>query len=94
MGILEEKIKAKEQEKKEALGQEHLVNDIPSAGATAIYEIARDNTMKSERMSLRVYPEIKEQFIKINRVRGLSNNSALNMIMTDYVEKYQYLLEK
>ena len=91
MGILEEKIKAKkkiEDEGKPAVGNQ------PSAGVAAVMGIAKDNTKKSERMSLRVYPEIREQFQKINRVRGLSNNSALNMIMTDYVEKYQYLLEK
>lgn len=92
MGILEQKLKEKAaKEKEEGLGVD---NGKPTAGASAVFGIAKDNTLKSERMSLRVYPEIKEQFLKINRARGLSNNSALNMIMTDYVEKYQYLLEK
>lgn len=92
MGILERKLKEKAaKEKEEGLGVD---NGKPTAGASAVFGIAKDNTLKSERMSLRVYPEIKEQFLKINRARGLSNNSALNMIMTDYVEKYQYLLEK
>lgn len=92
MGMLEDKIKEKAEKAKEE-GSWGDANK-PSAGASAVWGITGDNALKSERMSLRVYPEIKEQFLKINRARGLSNNSALNMIMTDYVEKYQYLLEK
>lgn len=94
MGLLEEKLKAKEQEEKKNIENSASGDQEPSAGTMALLGIAKDNNTKTERMSLRVYPEIKEQFAKINRARGLSNNSAMNMIMTDYVEKFQYLLEK
>ncbi len=93
MGRLEEKMSQTKNEKKEAEENKSLLNRR-SIDSPTILDIAKDNSLKSERMSLRVYPEIKEQFHKINRARGLSNNSALNMIMTDYVEKFQYLLEK
>lgn len=47
---------------------------------------------KDKVMSIRIYPETFEKFSRINRAQGLSNNSAMNMIISKYVRENEYLL--
>ncbi len=49
---------------------------------------------KDKQISAKVNSETYATFTEINRVMGLSNNSALNMLITNYVCEKKYLLER
>lgn len=49
---------------------------------------------KDKQISAKVNSETYATFAEINRVMGLSNNSALNMLITNYVCEKKYLLEQ
>ena len=48
---------------------------------------------KDKQISAKVNSETYALFAEINRLVGLSNNSALNMLITNYVCEKKYLLE-
>ncbi len=49
---------------------------------------------KDKQISAKVNSETYALFADINRVIGLSNNSALNMLITNYVCEKKYLLDQ
>ena len=48
---------------------------------------------KDKQISAKVNSETYALFAEINRLVGLSNNSALNMLITNYVCEKKYLLD-
>lgn len=48
--------------------------------------------LKDKVMSLKIRPSDFENFSKINKVRGISNSSAINMMITDYIRQHSNLL--
>lgn len=47
---------------------------------------------KTKAISAKVYPEAWESFTQINKARGMSSNSVLNMLICDYVRDNQSIL--
>lgn len=95
-GLLAERIK-KDEEAKQARQSVELIqkqHDSHDGKESPVTELTKENIKKEARMSLRISPELKQNFAKINQLRGVSNNSAMNMLMSDYVEKYLYMLKK
>lgn len=52
------------------------------------------NDKRSKTLSLRVYNDIHAAFTKINRRRGMSTNSVLNMLITQYIRDNRDILEE
>lgn len=48
---------------------------------------------KSKQISAKVYPTTWALFQKINELRGVSTNSQLNILISDYVRENLYLME-
>ena len=48
--------------------------------------------LKDKTISAKVYPDMWEKFTAINRAQGMSNNSALNMILSKYVREQEEIL--
>lgn len=48
---------------------------------------------KNKQISAKVNSETYELFTQINRINGLSNNSSLNLLITNYVREKKFLLE-
>lgn len=49
---------------------------------------------KTKAISGKVFPELWAEFTKINRAQGMSNNSALNMIISKYVRENKDILDE
>ena len=47
---------------------------------------------KDKIISAKVYPEMWARFTAINKAQGMTNNSALNMILTKYVREQEEIL--
>lgn len=75
MGNLERKNKFKEKE--EAL---------PLEEKSAVKKIAK-NEKQNKMISASVNAENYAAFTRINKAKGMSNNSALNMLIAEYVSK-------
>lgn len=60
-----------------------------------VTELAGDerDDKRSKTLSLRVYADIHDAFTKINRRRGMSTNSVLNMLITQYIRENKDILD-
>ena len=56
-------------------------------------EQTKSSSGKDKQISAKVNSETYAAFTEINRALGMSNNSALNMIIADYVREKRYVLE-
>ena len=101
---LAEQIEEREQkatQKKKSL-REQIEEREEKAAETAptrkpvVTQIAGDerNDKRSKTLSLRVYNDIHDAFTKINRRRGMSTNSVLNMLITQYIRDNRDILEE
>lgn len=59
----------------------------------AVNKITHTSQQKDKQISAKVNENVYRQFTEINKNQGLSNNSALNMIISKYVREYKGLLE-
>lgn len=66
---------------------------ICSARGTVRKLTGPENCYKTQVISAKVAPEIWVTFKAINRARGMSNNSVINMLMTGYIRDNQVILE-
>ena len=80
---LQEEVK-EEQEKENS-------NTIKKAAVERI--ISRDGA-KDKQISAKVNMKIYSAFTTINKLQGISNNSALNMLITKYVRENKEILEE
>ena len=55
--------------------------------------ISRDGA-KDKQISAKVNMKIYSAFTTINKLQGISNNSALNMLITKYVRENKEILEE
>ena len=60
----------------------------------AVSQIALSGNVKNKQISAKVNGELYAAFTRINRAQGITNNSALNMIMSKYVRDNKILLEE
>lgn len=78
------------QEVKEEQEKENS-NTIKNAAVERI--ISRDGA-KDKQISAKVNMKIYSAFTTINKLQGISNNSALNMLITKYVRENKEILEE
>lgn len=60
---------------------------------SAVKQIANNTGQKDKQISAKVNAESYEKFTRINRAQGLSNNSALNMVINKYVRENIGIIE-
>lgn len=60
---------------------------------STVDQIISDDGSKNKQISAKVNGNIYEAFTMINRLQGLSNNSALNMLIAKYVRENKEILE-
>lgn len=60
----------------------------------AVEKIVSREGAKDKQISAKVNRNMYHVFTKINRAQGLSNNSALNMIIAKYVRENKELLDE
>lgn len=58
-----------------------------------ITKIADTDTAKDKQISAKINSGVYEQFTRINKAMGISNNSALNLCITKYVRENRAILE-
>lgn len=57
-------------------------------------EINTVSVMKKDKVvTAKVYPETWAEFTAINRARGMTNNSVINMLITEYIRNNKVILE-
>ena len=59
-----------------------------------IEKIISKDGMKDKQISAKVNVKMYNAFTTINKMQGISNNSALNMLMAKYVRENRSLLEE
>lgn len=76
--------------------EERAAETAPSRKPVVTQIARRDerNDKRSKTLSLRVYTDIHDAFTKINRRRGMSTNSVLNMLITQYIRDNRDILEE
>lgn len=87
----QERQEAEEKEKKEL---KKLNVAKPKNGTTTVSRIVTDTNSKSKQISAKVNETVYESFSKINRLQGVSNNSAINMIIAKYVRENKDILDE
>ena len=60
---------------------------------TTVEQIVSKDGAKDKQISAKVNMKIYDAFTKINKLQGISNNSALNMLITKYVRENKEILE-
>lgn len=89
MGTLFDKIHGKEeadkieQQQHPEVHKERVVTKLTAKGMLE----------KDKQVSAKVNSATYELFTRINKVNGLSNNSAINMLIASYVHEKKYLLD-
>ena len=79
--------KSKEQKKTQKL-------DVTDKGRKAtVNRIITSDGEKDKQVSAKVNNKTWENFTKINKAQGLSNNSALNMLINKYVRENKAILD-
>ena len=58
-----------------------------------VEQIVSKDGAKDKQISAKVNMKIYDAFTKINKLQGISNNSALNMLITKYVRENKEILE-
>lgn len=61
--------------------------------ASAVSKIAINDGAKDKQVSAKVSAQAWESFTRINKAQGLSNNSALNMIINKYIRENKGIIE-
>lgn len=86
--------KVAEREKKEAEQKVKTETEQREIETTALNKItSRNDGSKDKQISAKVNEKVYEQFTNINRAMGLSNNSAINMIINKYVRENKGILD-
>ena len=61
--------------------------------AKAVAKIISNDGMKDKQISAKVNEKTWDSFTRINKAQGLSNNSALNMIINKYIRENKGIIE-
>lgn len=60
----------------------------------AVSKIMSNDGMKDKQISAKVNEKSWKNFTKINKAQGLSNNSALNMIINKYIRENKGIIDE
>lgn len=76
--------------------QHEQTNDQPvtEKKKSPVTQMTSKNTSKDKVISAKVSSSMYATFTAINKAQGLSNNSAINMIMSEYVRSKKYILNE
>ncbi len=88
MGSLADKVKAQEANQPK-LEKIKLTKEKPAP----VKQISNNSSQKDKQISAKVNEQTYALFTRINKAQGLSNNSALNMILNKYVRENRGILE-
>ena len=77
-----------EREQQERKESNTVVNKSP------VSQIVSKDGAKDKQISAKVNMKIYNAFTKINNLQGISNNSALNMLITKYVRENKDILDE
>lgn len=77
-----------EREQQERKESNTVVNKSP------VSQIVSKDGAKDKQISAKVNMKIYNAFTKINKLQGISNNSALNMLITKYVRENKDILDE
>jgi len=94
MPSLLEKVNEQEAELEEKKAQLPKTNNKSTKKEPAVTQITHNSSQKDKQISAKVNDETYKMFTQINKAQGLSNNSALNMIINKYVRENKGLLEE
>lgn len=72
--------------------QEAKEREVSKKVTNTISKIAAEDKIKDKQISAKVNEKMYYMFTKINKVYGLSNNSALNMLISKYVQEKKKIL--
>ncbi len=61
---------------------------------SAVNKLTSDTGSKDKQISAKVNEKVYKAFTDINKAQGLSNNSALNMIINKYVRENKGILQE
>jgi len=78
------------QEAKQAAEKEKEKSEVKKP----IEKIISREGQKDKQISAKINMKVFNAFTKINKIQGLSNNSAINMIITKYVRENKSLLDE
>lgn len=73
--------------------KEEFENKSQEEKKSTVDQIITDDGSKNKQISAKVNGNIYEAFTMINRLQGLSNNSALNMLIAKYVRENKEILD-
>lgn len=73
--------------------KEEFENKIQEEKKSTVDQIITDDGSKNKQISAKVNENMYEAFTMINKLQGLSNNSALNMLIAKYVRENKEILE-
>ena len=74
--------------------EEEQTNGINAKERKTVEKIISRNGAKDKQISAKVNMKMYNDFTEINRLQGLSNNSAINMLISKYVRENKNLLEE
>lgn len=83
-----------EQEAQEAKKAEETKSNEKKEVKRPIEKIISKEGAKDKQISGKVNMKVYNAFTTINRIQGLSNNSALNMLISKYVRENRSLLDE
>ena len=72
--------------------QETIETVVRTPRTAAVSQITSSDGNKDKQISAKVNEKVYAMFTKINKEQGLSNNSALNMIINKYVRENKGIL--
>ena len=87
----------KQEEQENNNGDGALINnpgEVRKNRNSALHNISSRDGFKDKQISAKVNGNMYATFSAINRAQGISNNSALNMIIAKYVRENQGILEE
>lgn len=79
--------------KQEAIQEDIKIEKKKKTRISAVAKITVTDGAKDKQVSAKVNAQSWESFTRINKVQGLSNNSALNMIINKYIRENKGLLD-
>lgn len=83
-----------EEEKQEMKDKEQKQRENTSNVKRPVEQIVSKDGAKDKQISAKVNMKIYDAFTKINKLQGISNNSALNMLITKYVRENKDILDE
>jgi hypothetical protein len=87
----------KQEEQENNNGDGALINnpgEVRKNRNSALHNISSRDGFKDKQISAKVNGNMYATFSAINRAQGISNNSALNMIIAKYVRENKGILEE